>query len=613
MWSPKPLHASHPVLSSGHKFGGHDTYLTSQAELSIVSPDLQFYSMYICAPKGIRTPVCAVRGHRPRPLDDGSLLRRRGIPRLPSSGNLNLSGEKGRKNHDTPIYYGSVRKIPATMATQHPDNASTPYWGTSPFVSTADEVEECYRVFAELDCDEYMWDWEGKFVDEAVVDRLFNKHEDYFRRHQLGRDKFLTFRIPNIWEETGYRLARSYMTIITAAHTAHQHKVHTPPIFEVILPMTTNASQLVTILEKYREALKYEKAIFEESVAGEGTFELIPLIEGSATLLHSRKILQDYVSALRKKFRKPPKYLRPFIARSDPALDAGFVPAVLSARGALSEYYRFEEETDIRIFPIIGVGSLSFRGGFSPKTIDSFLKNYAGVRTVTIQSAFRYDFPLPSVKNAIRRLKKELPRRRPVLFSSHEIQEIVSLADHFASYYRPVIMRLAPTINDLARFVPSHRERIPHSGHFGYSRKVGKKTKLPRAIAFTATFASLGVPPTLIGTGRALRNLLKTKKLNDRLIDRYLPTFHRDLETAGHYFNWENLKFLAKKDSAWQAIREDVLFIEEFLGKRLGPSKAEHFIHRNLTSTIYQLWRQGKVVHLPEEILRAARERKSLG
>lgn len=506
-----------------------------------------------------------------------------------------------------------MRKIPATMATQHPDNASTPYWGSSPFISTLDEVEECYRVFSDLDCDEYMWDWEGKFVDEAVVDRLFNKYADYFQKKQLGRDKFLTFRIPNIWEEHGFRLARSYMTIITAAHTAHEHGVHAPPIFEVILPMTTHAAQLVTILEKYLNALKYERAIFEERVAGEGSLELIPLIEGSVTLLNSRKILKDYVKGHRRLLKTGPKYLRPFIARSDPALDAGFVPAVLSARGALSEYYRFQEETGIRVYPIIGVGCLPFRGGLSPDTLDGFLENYAGVRTVTIQSAFRYDYPLPQVKKAIQRLERELPRRRPQIFSEKEIREITSFAEHFASYYRPVITRLSKTINDLARFVPAHRERIPHTGHFGYSRKVGKKTHLPRAIAFVATLASLGVPPSLIGTGRALRDSLKKMtRGREKVLQKYLPTLERDLESTGHYLNWENLKFLAKSDAAWEAVRQDVLFIEEFLGKRLGPAKPDHFIHRNLTSNIYHLWRQGKK-EVREEILRAARVRRSLG
>lgn len=505
-----------------------------------------------------------------------------------------------------------MRKIPATMATQHPDNANAPYWNDTAFISTLDEVEECFRVFSDLGCDEYMWDWEGKFVDEAVVDRLFNKHEEYFRKHQLGRDKFLTFRVPNIWKERGYRLARSYMTIITAAHTAAEHGMHTPPIFEVILPMTTEASQLVAILEKYRNALKYERAIFEETVAGEAALEMIPLIEGSATLLHSRKILKDYVTRYQRLWKRKVPYLRPFIARSDPALDAGFVPAVLSARGAISEYYRFEEESGVPVYPIIGVGCPLFRGGLSPTTLDSFLENYAGVRTVTLQSAFRYDYPAAQVKKAVERLKKELPRGRPVRYSESDLKEILSFSESFASFYRPVIMKLAPTINDLAKYIPSHRERIPHTGHFGYSRKLGKGTSLPRAISFVATLASLGIPPSVVGTGRGLKELFKDKSAEQRLL-RYLPTFAEDLGRIGAYLNWENLKFLIKKDSAWEAVRDDVLFLEKFLGRRMGPQTSEEYVHRNLTSNIYHYWRGGKKDELREAILQAARVRRSLG
>lgn len=62
------------------------------------------------------------------------------------------------------------------MASQHPDNVSAPYFGDAPFISTYQEPEECYRCFHDLGCDEYMWDWEGKLVDEAVVDRLIRNY-----------------------------------------------------------------------------------------------------------------------------------------------------------------------------------------------------------------------------------------------------------------------------------------------------------------------------------------------------------------------------------------------------------------------------------------------------
>ena len=56
------------------------------------------------------------------------------------------------------------------MSTQHPDNACETFWSGKSFITTTDEIEEAYMAFRDLGCDEYMWDWEGKFVDEAVIE-----------------------------------------------------------------------------------------------------------------------------------------------------------------------------------------------------------------------------------------------------------------------------------------------------------------------------------------------------------------------------------------------------------------------------------------------------------
>src|SRR4030042_4275677 len=107
-----------------------------------------------------------------------------------------------------------MRIIPSTMATQHPDNASVPYWCKRSFISTLKEVDECYLSYSDLNIDEYNWDWEGKFADESVVERLLQNHFFYFSKHHLGKDKFLTFRLPNPRIEQQFRLARAFMIIL---------------------------------------------------------------------------------------------------------------------------------------------------------------------------------------------------------------------------------------------------------------------------------------------------------------------------------------------------------------------------------------------------------------
>jgi len=113
--------------------------------------------------------------------------------------------------------------------------------------------------------------------------------------------------------------------------------------------------------------------------------EVIPLIEDWNSLLNIDQILSEYI-----KISKP-ACLRVFLARSDPALNYGLIPAVLLVKIALSKIRKTSEKYGTDIFPMIGTGSLPFRGHLTPNNIANFLEEYAGVRTVTVQSALKYD------------------------------------------------------------------------------------------------------------------------------------------------------------------------------------------------------------------------------
>ena len=50
-----------------------------------------------------------------------------------------------------------TRKIPVTMATQHPDNARAPYWERDGdgFVNIYEELEECMSCYRDLRSEEH--------------------------------------------------------------------------------------------------------------------------------------------------------------------------------------------------------------------------------------------------------------------------------------------------------------------------------------------------------------------------------------------------------------------------------------------------------------------------
>ena len=199
-----------------------------------------------------------------------------------------------------------MHNIPVVMATQHPDNASPIYFHNSAFLDTNTEIEECYRMFADLGCDEYMWDWEGKFVDEAVVDKLFRNYAEFFKQHQLGKDIRLTFRIPNIWNESQHRLIKAFMTIISASIFAQKHDFYHAPIFEVILPMTESSDQLIYLFDTFRKSVAFHKEVFGIDVPIE-QISIIPLIEKTEQLMDVSHLLDEYVLQLEKMFSYSPE------------------------------------------------------------------------------------------------------------------------------------------------------------------------------------------------------------------------------------------------------------------------------------------------------------------
>jgi phosphoenolpyruvate carboxylase len=227
---------------------------------------------------------------------------------------------------------------------------------------------------------------------------------------------------------------------------------------------------------------------------------------------------------------------------------------------------------------------------------------------VTIQSAFRYDYPLSEVTRAIGVLNRALGTQSAPLYTADQVRRGSQINALFSAEYKVTVEALADRINDLSRFIPQRRERMLHFGLFGYARGEGG-VRLPRAIGFTAALYSIGVPPELIGAGRGLRAAKKRGLLDD--LESIYVNFRADLIEAGQYLNKENLNFLAKQDTAWATVQDDVKLLEAHFGEELGPRRSEHYLHRNLVSSAYLLWCEGK--EFVEYILEAAKIRRSLG
>ncbi|MEE9474353.1 MAG: phosphoenolpyruvate carboxylase, partial [Candidatus Hydrothermarchaeaceae archaeon] len=306
-----------------------------------------------------------------------------------------------------------MTKIPKCMSTQHPDNVHPPFFAENTELGGEDEIQEAYYTFSHLGCDEQMWDCEGKEVDNFVVEKLLAKHESFFREKRLGRDVFITLRVPNptvekaeakILLETLESIPRSF----DVAKLFYEDDI--PPIFEVILPMTISPKCLDRIYRYYHEFVvgKRNKRFRKGDITiaewiGEFKPErinVIPLFEDMEHMLDAQNMTKEYLQD------KTVEYQRVFLARSDPAMNYGLVSAVLLNKIALQRLHILSKDIGVEIYPIVGIGPAPFRGNLRPQTVEGAAKEYPSAHTFTIQSAFKYDNPPAEVRKAIKKLQE---------------------------------------------------------------------------------------------------------------------------------------------------------------------------------------------------------------
>jgi len=521
--------------------------------------------------------------------------------------------------------------IPATMSTQHPDNVSPPPWTQEEVLAGDAEIEETFYAFSELGCQEQMWDWEGKDADPNVVRKLLATYPDYFKTHRLGRDVFLTLRIANpSVEKTEQKSIIEALASIPRSYDVASNFYSgemVSPIFEVILPMTSSAAELIRIASYYERLVTPPSGIATNNEDATPTLDwigefmpkqisIIPLLENFESLLNADEIVSGYIT------RKGPSQMRVFLGRSDPALNYGMISATILCKIALAKLGQTASSSGIDIHPIIGAGSLPFRGNLTPLNLSIFLNEYSGIRTATIQSALKYDFEKASTKTLIQTLNSTIPNSQLPTLPQDQFPLFEAIARKLTASYQTRVEQLASLVNTISSYVPRRRDRKLHIGLFGYSRQIGS-VKLPRAIDFTASLYSIGIPPELLG----LRALADLTDYEYSALNEFYPQWKNDLQWAGNYLCWENINMLSDDQdvvaritrpynlkSVIAQILSDIEEVETRLGTRLGPRTLSHRKHQNISNnTLIALAEEAGGTDVARYIVESGRLRYSLG
>ena len=225
-----------------------------------------------------------------------------------------------------------------------------------------------------------MIDFERKSTDsriiKRIIERLIDDHADIKIMPRSCDIKEV--------EDDPYRF-REILTGIGSANNLFNKRGSDIRIRDLIIPQVNNH----LVLRAARLTISAYQESFNDSRNDLREIKLVPLIENTQAMLNLRKNVLSNLQSIRGECQAD--YTRVMLAMSDTTMGSGSIASFLCLRFGLSELYRIALETQHSFLPILGGGTLPFRGLQDPQHIEQMLTVLPAYQ-ITVQSAMTFDY-----------------------------------------------------------------------------------------------------------------------------------------------------------------------------------------------------------------------------
>ena len=410
---------------------------------------------------------------------------------------------------------------------------------------------------------------------------------------------------------------REILLGIAAANNVLNRTPHVPPIRDLIIPQVNNQR----VLKSARATISALRKAFPDTHKDLSGIKLVPLIENTNALVNIRENVLVHLDAIRGDSFE--EYVRIMLAMSDTSMESGTLATVACLRYALAEIYHFAVEKNTTILPILGGGTLPFRGLQTPDNICNILQNLPASQ-ITIQSAMTFDYG----ESGIEKLHAEIMRAQQT-----HLQDIKHLVQHTTQddkthyqnlrneaekeYWQDLLIHsqdglsLPMLLAIKGINAPMRRNRVAVStGGAGRDKLIaGKKFRFHRAISHVFGLLSIGLGSGTIYGANHLKTMQKnnSKQLAD-ISPILAATYEQDLrlssekiaKQAEQIFGFNNLaNFIQQR----KAVIKDTFGIDPPINENHEKHLADAFQH----------WQKNHIFKCRLSLQKAAIERKAIG